>query len=234
MTSCVALSKLCVVLCLFLVPLTPGCKGSGDKKEEPKSVVDPRFPPFPLDGFDLDETRKKLQGVWHIPASGMRPAESWEVKGNQVTVWNGVGEKRMTLTVFAPCWLLLEMPTGGATHQVFSVFAFDGGDLRIGAGGAALRQKDGRIAACMGGVVYTLVDGLCTRYMESKIKRLEWDIAEVPCSLRKEGENEIFEVQGRWGGKLMGYGDAFATEQLVKAEKLPSWDAAKAKLPASQ
>ena len=228
MKSFVVLSQLCLVLCLVLMP---SCKGKKDNTGDTKTVVDSRFPPFPLEGFDLDETRKKLQGIWHLPASEVRPAESWNVQGNQATVFTGVGEKTMTLTVFAPCWLLLEMPTGGATHQVYSVFSFDGDDLRIGAGGAAIRKKDGSIAACMGGVVYTLVNGVCTRYMESKIKALEWDIAEVDCTLRKENEQEIFEVFGKFGGKLYGHGDAFATEQLVKAEKLSDWEQAKAKVP---
>jgi hypothetical protein len=201
----------------------PKATGSAAPKaaETPKPKSD-----TPWD-FDAAALQAKFQGAWVVKDHGyLGSSEAWEVKGDQVKIWDAKRDKETTATlvVKGPCVYEMKESDGSSTT---SHYVIDGDTLHMGLGDAGVKVGD-KVIACMSNGVFVLDGGKCTFYMDNFGK---WSPEEGTCSI----EGDTFKAANtsfKYEGSMPAHGSVFASDQLWNNPppvKAASYDEAKAK-----
>ena len=145
-------------------------------------------------GLDLGAELKRLEGKWTVKSS-FGGADTWEVKGDKITVTTGKGETKLGT-------LKLDMPgrVGIKESSMTSYYSYtrDGDDLYIGLGRAGVKLGDRYIVSTNRGLVR--FDGKACTYHEKKMSFGEKPLAfndpvEVKCSVQSAGEKSLLNYQ---------------------------------------
>lgn len=172
------------------------------------SDTDP-FAPF----MDRAKIVEKLQGSWTVAYNDV-----WQVKGDQLTIFDGTQEATYKLEVLAPC--LLEATGNGQTKQF--QFAMDGDALFQGNGVAGVLKGD-QYAVCADKHLFTFDGGDCTEWVH---REGQWrGLLGARCSQERKGEHEVLKVE-MWELPLDGtLRDANVEDRPAK--RFPDFSAAK-------
>ena len=221
-------------IALFLI-LAACSKKDADKAapaakqvETPAAPAAPAGPPAPWT-YDAAAIQSKLQGAWVMKDQGyLGSVEAWEIKGDQVKMWDSKAntEKTATLKIDAPCQLTVSVKTKDGTEGTVGHFVFDGDTLHMGLGDAGVKQGDKTIA-CMSNGVFVLDASGCKFYTEMFDK---WEAKDATCSLAADkfkASNKTFS----YDGEMAVHGNVLAGDQLWTntPTKVASYDEAKAK-----
>jgi hypothetical protein len=177
--------------------------------------------------FDAAALQAKFQGAWVVKDHGyLGSTEAWEVKGDQVKIWDAKQNKETTATlvVKGPC--VYEMKEGDGSSTT-SHYVIDGDTIHMGLGDAGVKQGD-KVIACMSNGVFVLDGGKCTFYLDSFGK---WEPEDATCSV--EGDKlKAANTSFKFEGEMTAHSNVFATDQLWNNPppvKAASYDEAKAK-----
>jgi len=212
------------VLALFVI--AAGCKKEeAAAPDQPKAeATKPEKKAGPFADFDLDLVKKRLQGAWVIRG------QAWEIKGDQIKIFDGKEEKTRKLEIVAPCKIGVVTKTERGTTTDFLKYTTDGEKVYVGMGDAGIRQGD-KIVACGFSAIVVHSGDKCTAFKQGM--RGDWESEPGECKIEKKGEEEMFIFKaGRSGGGLKIAGDALFSGRMEKsvAEKMASYEEAKAKL----
>lgn len=182
----------------------------------------------PTGGHDLSQIKSKLEGAWVVGGSTIGTKEAWDIKGNQVTIFDGKADKILELAILSPCSLKVTEKSAGGSSSTVKTFVFDGDTLYMGLGSAGLVRGD-TVLGCMNGGVYVLDGGVCKKWKESMWGDGKWDSQDVTCERKKDGDADVFAAEG---SELRPHGGVLMTRQMQgnQAEKLADFAAAKARL----
>jgi hypothetical protein len=177
--------------------------------------------------FDAAAVQAKLQGAWVVKDQGyLGSTEAWEVKGDQVKMWDAKQDKETTATlvVKGPC--LFDLKEGGGSSST-SHYVLDGDTLHMGLGDAGVKIGD-KVVACMSNGVFVLDGTKCTFYLDDFGK---WSPEEGTCSI--DGTNfKAANASFHYEGSMPAHGNVFASDQLWNNPapvKAASYDEAKTK-----
>lgn len=222
--SMLRLSWLVVLVMLVLV----GCckKEEGAPPEKGPEAAEAAKPEKagPFADFDLDAVKTKLQGAWVIRN------QAWEVRGNQVTIFDGQKEKTEELEIVSPCKIGLVTKTERGSSTDYLKYTSDGEKLYVGMGNAGVRHKDA-IVACGFNAVLVHKEDKCTAFKQGF--RGDWESEPAECGIEKRGEDEFFNFKaGMTRGSLKIMRNALLSAQMERnvAEKVASFEEAKGKL----
>jgi len=202
----------------------PKATGSAAPKTTDVEVQKPKSD-APWD-FDAAAVQAKLQGAWIVKDHGyLGSIEAWEVKGDQVKMWNAKKDKETigTLVIKGPC--VYEMKEGDGSSTT-SHYVFDGDTLHMGLGDAGVKQGE-KIIACMSNGVFVSEPGKCTFYLDNFGK---WSPEEGTCGLNGT-EFKAANTSFKYEGSMPAHGNVFASDQLWNNQpvKAASYEEAKAK-----
>lgn len=222
-------------LTALLIPLAlAACskKDEGSPIGAPKTVDEaPKAASGPFAEFgDNAAILNKWQGAWVVESGALGNYEAWEVKGNQVTSFDGKTEKTRELEIHAPCaGKVVEKSAGGSSSSGLT-FVFDGDTLHTGMGAAGLKQGD-KILACGSGQIFVFDGKSCTAHQESFGR---WETKPTECKLDGGSFTAKRAGMGDMSSTFLVEGAILMSEQMKgnKVEKATSFDDAKAKLAA--
>tara|TARA_R110002096_G_scaffold16898_9_gene57986 strand:+ start:112786 stop:114318 length:1533 start_codon:yes stop_codon:yes gene_type:complete len=190
----------------------------------------------PHEGFDLAEIRNKLQGTWLVGGSAFSGIPHiWHVQGDDVTSYNGKGERsEHTLQLLAPC--LGKLADNGASSSTYVKFVFDGDTLYRGLGGAGV-VHDEKTVGCLSSGVYVFENGACTGWTTKAFTRDGQPMFETTkgnCGYENDGSvffaDDSTSKRSVYGKQTLELrvGDALMTKQMKgnKSEKVASLDVA--------
>lgn len=174
---------------------------------------------------DSAAAQAKLQGAWVVKSvSSLGDIQAWNVKGDQVTVFNGKKEATGKLVFDAPCELGIKESMGGGTQTETAHYVWDGDKLHIGLGGSGVKQG-ATVIACSFNGVYVSKGASCKYYTQGFSG--QWKAKPATCSLK----GGVFQASaGKYEkGTLKVHGNALATDQLWMnvASKASDYAAAK-------
>ena len=167
----------------------------------------------------------KWQGAW---VAGRDVGQAWEVKGQNVTAWDGSAEEKRELIIESPCTVKMQKDVAGGGHESSSYSAvWDGETLYLGMGAAGVKKGDDYIV-CAGMETYTLKGGKCSAWREDMMEPGKWTSKDGTCSVA----GDTFTIPGDFGATLKIKGNVLLSEQMEgnKAEKAADFAAAKAKI----
>jgi hypothetical protein len=185
----------------------PPSKEQADGKEAAAPETKPEVAnDGPFAAFDLPGVAKKWQGSWVVDGG----AAAWDVRGDEVTVYDGATEKTLELAVKTPCQVATIARSDGGTSSTIHKFAFDGDTLYAGLGNAGVKKGDA-IVACVSNKVFTLEGGKCQAWKESMFHDGKWESEDATCSMSDQDGTQIFEADGT---KLELVGEALVDAQM--------------------
>lgn len=160
------------------------------KAPESKAAGNPLWP-----GVDLAAEAKRLEGTWKVKTAFGGDADTWEVKGDKVTIKTAKGETKLGTLRF-------DMPgrIGVKETNMTSYYSYarNGADLYLGLGRAGLKAGDRHIVSTSRGLV--IFDGKDCKYHEKKMsfggKAVEFkDAKAVKCGLQTGGDKAVLNYQ---------------------------------------
>ncbi len=219
---------------LISVGLVAGCSkkddGGTNTSTEKVTEAKPAPPSGPFAEFgSTDDILKKWQGAWVLETGSLGHNEAWEVKGNQITTFDGTKEATRELAIDSPCQGRVIESSKSGTSSTTIVFVFEGDKLHTGMGDAGIKKGD-NVLGCGSGKIFVW-DGKACQAHENNFGK--WEHAATECKLdgatftaKRPGidMSSTFEVSG----------DLLMSSQMKgnKVEKLASFADAKAKLAA--
>jgi hypothetical protein len=212
---------------------TPGAGSPKSIDEAPTGSPSKAAAASPFAEFgDNDAILKKWQGAWVIETGALGHYEAWEVKGNQVTSFDGKAEKTRELSILAPCeGKVMEKSAGGGSSGSSITFVFDGDKLYTGMGDAGLKQGD-KYLACGSGQIFVYDGKSCLAHQEMFGR---WEKPEATeCKLDGGKLTTKRTGMGDMKSTFLVEGNVLYSEQMKgnKVEKATSFADAKAKLEA--
>jgi hypothetical protein len=216
---------LCLVACSKSKDADKAAPAHDDVAELPAA---PAAPPAPWT-YDSAAIQAKLQGAWVVKDQGyLGSIEAWEVKGDQVKMWDAKQntEKTATLKLEAPCQFTVETKTKDGTEGTTTHFVFDGDTLHMGLGDAGVKVGD-TIVACMSNGVFVHDAKGCAFYTSMFDK---WEKKDATCAVagdKFKATNAVF----HFDGDIQIRGNVLADDQLWSNTpvKAASYDEAKTK-----
>jgi len=220
------------------VGLVAGCKKKDDAAGKTggttaakTSDVEPEVPSGPFAEFgDNDAILKKWQGAWVLETGSLGHYEAWEVKGNQITTYDGKAEGKRELVIESPCsGKVVEKANGGSSSTSLE-FVFAGDELHTGMGGAGLKKGD-KILACGSGQVFVFDGKTCVAHVDNFGR---WEAKPTECKLDGGTFTAKRAGMGDMSSTFEVAGDVLMTTQMKgnQVEKATDFADAKAKLAA--
>jgi hypothetical protein len=206
---------------LFLVAMTAmvGACGKGGGGGGGAANVPDAFKEF--GGMD----KAKWAGSWVV---GKDIGQAWDVKGSDVTVWDGAKEEKRTLELESPCAIgIVKSGEGGMKETMKYSAVWDGDTLYAGMGASGYKKGDSYLV-CGSQETYVLKGGKCEAWKEDFMNPGKWTNKPADCKV----EGDTFTVPGDWGINAKIVGNVVLSDQMQgnKAEKTADWAAAKAKV----
>lgn len=146
-------------------------------------------------GVDLAAEAKRLEGTWKIKTAFGGDADTWEVKGDKVTIKTAKGETKLgTLRFDMPGRIGVKEPNMTSYYS----YSRNGDDLYVGLGRAGIKAGDRHIVSTSRGLV--IFDGKACHYHEKKMNfgggPVEFkDAKPVKCSLQAGGDKALLNYQ---------------------------------------
>jgi hypothetical protein len=146
-------------------------------------------------GVDLAAEMKRLEGKWTVKPSFGKGMDTWEVKGDAVTITTAKGETKLGK-------LKLDMPGRVGIKEpnmtTYYSYARNGDTVYLGLGKAGVKAGDTYIVGTNRGLVR--YDGTACTYHEKKMsfgdKPVEFKAAKpVKCSVQAAGDKSLFHYQ---------------------------------------
>jgi hypothetical protein len=210
-----------------------------DKHLISRGTPKPRAPgPNPFPGFNPETVLPRLQGTWGVPKSNLGPGRTrptaagdaytiWDIKGTDLTFFDGATTRGYTLEIISPCTIRLKDPKTGRTAR-FRTFVFDGDALYLGT--EAGFKKGNTTVVCAFYEVFVLKDNKCTNFRHDPIAG-KWKKLPATCRMRQWAGKPVFEAGStriRDHGKIL-FGSTWE-KAPKKAKKFKSMAEAKAAL----
>lgn len=201
-------------------------KPTSNKKPDPVMPDKPDTTPAAFKAWDLAARAKAWQGAWVVDHGG--PALAIEVKGDQVTQWDGKAEKHLTFAVESPCSATFaEHKPDGSTETITTSYTLKAGKVVTGLGDAG--SRNGKTAvACVSNKILVLDDtGKCVAWESF----MGWKSEPAECGFSQKDGKEVFTAKVHGSDSTLQIdGDALMSEQLAgrSAPSFPDFAAAKA------
>jgi len=230
-----------IVLGVALALVACGKKNGGDNKQaggdQPAAAKpaapEPAKPAAPSGPWQLDAPaiQGKLQGAWVIKNAGsLGSSEAWEIKGDQVKIWDSKQNKETTgkLTIETPCTASVKVGSDQKGWETTTyTYGWDGDKLHVGLGQAGVKQGN-KIVACTSGGVFVSEASGCKQYRQDFD---HWQASDGKCIV----DGETFKAAATSGDtyehQLKVKGDTLLDDQFAMAppaQKVASYDDAKA------
>ncbi|MEZ4366507.1 MAG: hypothetical protein R2939_09505 [Kofleriaceae bacterium] len=185
----------------------------------------------PFAAWDMAARRAAWQGAHVTPGSSLGSKRAIDVRGDQVTVWDGKTEKAMTLDITSPCEArFVEVGADGSRSSTTSHYTLKDGALLTGLGDAGTRRGKEAVA-CVSNVVVTLdANGTCTQWKAAAFGDGRYEASPGTCAWVDDGGQELLSVTVRdHETRLLVDGDALLTQQLQRTHSQAAADFAAAK-----
>ena len=183
--------------------------------------------PAEFQSWDVASRAKAWQGAWVTEQSLGFPT-ALEVKGTQLTTWDGKAEKHLEFELESPCSAKLIEKQNGGESSTISHFTIKNGALVAGLGDAGSRKGKAAIA-CVSNQIFTLDDaGTCLAW-SSDFGR--WKSEPGKCGFAQKDGKDVFTATANGSeSTLVIDGDAMMSQQLAtsSAKSYPDFAAAKA------
>lgn len=194
---------------LVIAALIAGC---GKKKDEtPSRSAGDSETPAALAQLDLGARAQAIAGAWVFEHDS--PKLAVEIKGDDVTTWDGKKEVHAKLKLDTPCFAGFMVSKGGGEEGTFYTVVLSGGKARLGLGAGGQRVGKGAVV-CAGLGTYALDDaGTCTLWEHFGA----WRSKPAKCGFQKDGGKDVFVVDDATTQDkrtLAVDGDAIWDEQL--------------------
>jgi hypothetical protein len=230
-----------MVLGVALALVACGKKNDGDNKKESgdppvaakAAAPEPTQPAAPSGPWQLDAAavQGKLQGTWVMKNAGyLGSSEAWEIKGDQVKIWDSKQNKETTgkLTIETPCSASVKVGSDQSGWETTSyTYGWDGDKLHFGLGQAGVKQGN-KIVACTSGGVFVSDTSGCKQYKHEFDK---WQASDGKCSVAGDTFKAAATSGDTYEHQLKVKGDTLLDDQFVvatPAQKVATYDEAKA------
>jgi hypothetical protein len=168
----------------------------------------------------------RWQGAW---VAGRDIRQAWDVKGGDVTTWDGEKEEKQQLIIESGCKVKVKRSLPGGASETYSYSAvWDGDQLYLGMGSAGIKKGDDYLI-CASSDVYTLKGGKCSKWKEDFMRPGTWKEEPAECSVA----GDVFKIPAKdWPVELKIVNNVLLNDQMQgnKAEKAADFAAAKAKV----
>ena len=209
----------------------PAAAKPGPAESKPTETTPAATPPFAEFGSNEDAL-KKWQGAWVLETGSLNHYEAWDVKGDELTSFDGTVEQKRKLQILAPCQAKVIKKTADGSSSHFVDFVFDGDALHAGMGDAGIK-KGNKLIAC-GSRIFVWDGTKCTAYEQGFNDETKWESKPTECKVEGEVFTTVIPESGRKDEFLI-VGDTLMSAQMKGnkvVEKATDFADAKAKLAA--
>jgi hypothetical protein len=213
----------------------PVSVGADAAAAAPAAPAPTEVAPFaaPFAAWDRAGRAAAWRGAWLVPGAALGSTVAWNVLGDKVVVFDGLGEDTLDFTLESPCTARVTRRDADGTVTMYTKFAMKDGAIVPGLADGGAR-RGGEAVACVADGVFVLdAAGVCAFWRKDRAAADAWVSTAATCALRRDGNREVFAyvLDGR-SLTLRVDGDGLLSEQLaqVHGEKVADFETAKARI----